>query len=98
MVIGRVDGVEAPGRFRWRHRWWQVVRVQARWVRTSDWWDGPAARALRGEAGDAGASPADLETEVEHWRVEARVVGQARTGVFDIACAAGVWAMTRVHD
>ena len=98
VTLGRVDGVEAPGRFRWRQRWWQVVRIQARWIRTAEWWDGPAARALRGES----VAPEELEgplcPETVFWRVEARIVGQGRIGVFELAARDERWDVVRIFD
>lgn len=98
---GRVDGIEAPGRFRWRHRWWQVVRIQTRWLTGAEWWDAPAARALRGADVPESELDAPLAPDVEHWRVEARIVGQGRIGVFDLTAPSDggtVWTLDHVHD
>lgn len=96
-----VDGIEAPGRFRWRNRWWQVVRIQSRWVTTPDWWDGPAARALRGGVVDQAELEEPVSPEQLHWRVEARILGQGRLGVFELIApddGADLWVLDRVHD
>ncbi len=53
---GLVDGAEAPAQFLWRNRLWMVRCVQTRWVETGAWWDGAAARAVRGDDPDDSSS------------------------------------------
>lgn len=40
---------EGPAHFIWRNRLWRVLGVQARWIESGPWWNGPAVRAARGE-------------------------------------------------
>ena len=73
-----------------------VKDVQTRWVETGAWWDGPAARALRGETAD---EERDLLAEEEVWRV---VAGQGRAGhqgVYELsqhAWGTGQWRLRTV--
>ena len=46
---GLVAGEEGPAHFLWRNRIWSVREIEGRWLETGDWWDGPAARAVRGD-------------------------------------------------
>ncbi len=94
---GLVAGLEAPAQFLWRDRLWMVQDVQTRWVETGAWWDGAAARAVRGENADADG---DLLTEEEVWRV---VAGQGRAaplGVYELAhtWGTGQWRLRSVVD
>jgi hypothetical protein len=94
---GLVAGAEAPAQFLWRDRLWMVQDVQTRWTETGAWWDGPAARALRGESAD---EEGDLLAEEEVWRV---VAGQGRAGhlgVYELAHAwgTGQWRLRSVLD
>ena len=46
---GLVAGEEGPAHFLWRNRIWSVREIEGRWLETGEWWDGPAARAVRGD-------------------------------------------------
>lgn len=59
---GLVAGQEGPAQFLWRNRLWSVREIESRWLETGDWWDGPAARAVRGELDD----PTDSEPYDSH--------------------------------
>jgi hypothetical protein len=94
---GLVAGLEGPAQFLWRDRLWMIQDVQTRWVETGAWWDGPAARALRGESTD---DEGDLLAEEEVWRV---VAGQGRSGhqgVYELSHAwgTGQWRLRSVLD
>ncbi|MCW2810944.1 MAG: uncharacterized protein JWP61_1402 [Friedmanniella sp.] len=110
---GLVAGQEAPHQFVWRDRLWLVTDVQTRWVESGAWWEGPAARELRGESrtADATGPPAttpwtalaeepDLLAEKEVWRVLAAPGASSQPGVYELAHAAGTgeWRLRRVVD
>lgn len=94
---GLVAGLEAPAQFLWRDRLWTVQDVQTRWVETGAWWDGAAARAVRGENADADG---DLLTEEEVWRVVAGRGRAAPLGVYELAhtWGTGQWRLRSVVD
>lgn len=96
---GLVAGEEGPAHFLWRNRLWSVRTVEARWLETGDWWDGPAARAVRGDVVDEFRSddPAD---EHEIWRVIAAPGRSGHHGVCELAYASrtGRWRLRTLLD
>ncbi len=105
---GLVAGQEAPQQFLWRNRLWLVTDIQARWVESGAWWEGPAARALRGESTSTIATRTtatsttddDLLAEKEVWRVLAAAGSSGQPGVYELAYATGTgqWRLRRVMD
>lgn len=81
-------GADGPSDFCWRGLWWQVQRIESRWIETTCWWDSPAARAVR--SGGVEVDPdEDLLGETEFLRVVAgtgrRSTHSDRLGVFELA-------------
>ncbi|MGD7705985.1 DUF6504 family protein [Microlunatus sp. Y2014] len=102
-VRGGADG--DPAQFLWRDRLWRVLRVQASWTETGTWWDGPHARAMRGDEQGAGVDGHDLLAEETIWRVEAARSRQSDVGVYELAQVVagspadrGSWRLRRVLD
>lgn len=96
---GLVAGQEAPAQFLWRNRLWLVRAIEDRWLETGDWWDGRAARAVRGEDLDPGPR-GDLLAEQEVWRVVAAPGRSADHGVCELAHASstGEWRLRTLLD
>jgi hypothetical protein len=94
---GVVAGLEAPAQFLWRDRLWLVREVQTRWLETGEWWDGPAARAVRGEEASGGE---EVSAEEEVWRVVAANGRAGHAGVYELAhaCQTGEWHLRSVVD
>lgn len=101
---GLVAGTEGPAQFLWRNRLWVVRDVQTRWLETAPWWEGPQARALRGDdkvdQSDPAADDGDLLAEEEVWRVLAADGRQGRHGVYELthASSTGQWRLRAVQD
>ncbi len=95
---GLVGIHEGPAQFLWRRRLWRVTEVQTRWLETSDWWNSPQVRAVRGDL-DA-AEGGDLLGEEEVWRVVASPGRSGEAGVYELAHAwgSGEWRLRRVVD
>lgn len=89
----------SPVRFRWRGREWQVTEIHEHWVTTADWWDSPAARALRGEevASDQRVMDPDIYDTQETWRVSA-TAGLTHRVSCDLVHARGQWYLDIVAD
>lgn len=89
----------APARFRWRGVEWQVTEIHEHWVATADWWDSPAARALRGEeiVGDQRVADPDIYDTQETWRVSASAHHTRRVSC-DLVQARGRWYLDIVAD
>lgn len=89
-----------PVRFRWRGHLWRVDEIHEHWVSTAEWWDSPAARALRGEetADDRNAPDPDLHDSRETWRVSA-VGEETRRGLScDLVHVGGRWFLDTLVD
>ena len=97
---GLVAGQEAPAQFLWRNRLWLVRAVEDRWLETSSWWDGPAARAVRGEEVDPARGRDDVSGEREIWRVQAAAGRSGDLGVCELAHVAqtGEWRLRTLLD
>ncbi|MGJ3507338.1 DUF6504 family protein [Enemella sp. A6] len=98
-AVGAAVLTGPPVRFRWRGQLWQVDEIHEHWVSTAEWWDSPAARALRGEetADDLGAPDPDLYDSRETWRV--RAIGEHRRGLScDLVHAGGRWFLDTLAD
>lgn len=85
-VAGVGELGEGPAQFLWRNRLWRVLDVHARWVESGPWWDGPAARAARGEQ-PAGTSPDPFEALAGPSAVSPGDV----EGPDDLLCEQEVW-------
>lgn len=96
---GLVAGQEAPAQFLWRNRLWLVRAIEDRWLETGDWWDGRAARAVRGDDVDPGQR-GDLLAEQEVWRVVAAPGRSAEHGVCELAhgSTTGEWRLRTLLD
>lgn len=107
---GLVAGEEGPAHFLWRNRIWSVRAIESRWLETGAWWDGPAARAVRGEAADDrhdgrpehqhADQRDDPSAEHEIWRVLAAPGRSAEHGVCELTYAAstGSWRLRTLMD
>jgi len=101
-----VRGGPEPRQFLWRGRLYVVRDVLSHWYERSAWWDGAAARAVRGDGdgeprGVPGAAAVRAGGEREVWRVEASAGRSAGSGVFDLAVSEGgapTWRLLRVVD
>ena len=91
---------EGPAQFVWRRRLWRVLGVQARWVESDAWWNGPAARAARGDDADDADPEGDVLCEHEIWRVEAANGRDGSRGIYELAHAwsDGSWRLRGVSD
>ena len=92
---------EGPAQFVWRNRLWRVLGVQARWIESDAWWNGPAARAVRGDDAVAETDTGgDVLCEHEVWRVEAANGRDGSRGVYELAHAwsDGSWSLRVVND
>ncbi|MGQ7295598.1 DUF6504 family protein [Quadrisphaera sp. KR29] len=86
----------APTAFVWRGRLFVVREVLATWSARLPWWQGVAARALRGEAVEVsgssalarerGARPAGPAADEQVWRVVASAGFGVEPGTFELAC------------
>lgn len=89
-------GSGEPSAFVWRGRLFVVREVLASWSARLPWWQGVAARALRGEAvevrgssalaRDLGARPAGPAADEQVWRVVASAGFGVEPGTFELAC------------
>ncbi len=100
VLPGLVAGQEAPAQFLWRNRLWLVQAIEDRWLETSNWWDGPAARAVRGEDVDTDRGRDDVTGEREIWRVQAAAGRSGDWGVCELAHVAqtGEWRLRTLLD
>lgn len=95
-VAGVGELGEGPAQFLWRNRLWRVLDVHARWVESGPWWDGPAARAARGEQPVARAARGGQPAGVAPDPFEA-LAGPSTTfpgdveGPDDLLCEQEVW-------
>lgn len=96
------DGTAEPSAFVWHERLYVIREVLGHWHERTAWWDGPAARAARGE--DAAAPAAELagprEVWREVWRVAASAGRQCATGTYDLgrSASASEWRLLQVVD
>ncbi len=95
---GLVAGEEGPAQFLWRNRLWSVRAIESRWLETGEWWDGPAARAVRGDV--VTDERDDRTDEHEIWRVVAAPGRSGQHGVCELAYASGTgrWRLRTVLD
>ncbi len=96
---------EGPEQLLWRNQLWVVREILARWLETGPWWDGPDARAVRGESlsgtdRSGTAVMADLLIETEVWRVAAINGRHGRSGVLELTYRynTGEWRLRSVMD
>lgn len=104
------DGTAEPSAFVWHERLYVIREVLGHWHERTAWWDGPAARAARGEdaaapaTGGAGAREAGRESGRESgrevWRVAASAGRQCATGTYDLgrSASASEWRLLQVVD
>ncbi len=105
---------DRPQQFIWRDRLLLVKEIQARWSRSTAWWESPRVSAARGDVATTGSftdeaatpnatsriDPAgtDLLEEMEVWRVEAG--NGMQRGVYELARSVGRddWVLQAVCD
>ena len=95
------DGTAGPSAFVWHERLYVIREVLGHWHERTAWWEGPAARAARGEdAAPAGPGPAAWDAGQEVWRVAASAGRQCATGTYDLgrSAAAHEWRLLQVVD
>ncbi len=98
-AVGPATTMEGPATVVWRERVWLVREIQACWTQTAPWWEGAAARAVRGETVPDDAD-ADLLGETEVWRVLADDARYHRSAVLELShgCGTGTWRLQAVRD
>jgi hypothetical protein len=101
---GLVADQEGPAQFLWRNRLWVVRAIEDRWLETSPWWEGSAARAVRGETTDEPFDEhgfgSDLVGEREIWRVVAAPGRSGARGICELArsSSTGSWRLRTLLD
>ncbi len=101
-----------PEAFVWRERLYVVREVLGSWCSPVPWWQGRAARALRGESPGGGgrlgvvgssalaSSPGGPAVDERVWRVSASVGYAADPGTYDLVREPGGqrWRLAKVVD
>jgi hypothetical protein len=96
------DGTAGPSAFLWHERLYVIREVLGHWHERAAWWDGPAARAARGEDAAVAVAPAAGAQGAgrEVWRVAASAGRQCATGTYDLgrSGSASEWRLLQVVD